>query len=63
MKSINMYQSTGKQFKQARLAAGLTQTQAGKLINRHYRTVQRWEANELEVPPEVLELFLIKIKG
>lgn len=44
---------------QARQRAGLTQTQAAKLLGAGLRTWQQWEAGDRRVPASALELWLI----
>ncbi len=44
----------------ARLAAGLTQTQAGELVGGTLRSWQNWEAGERSMHPGLWELFAIK---
>jgi len=45
-------------FRNARLAAGLTQTEAAALIYSRWRTVQDWEAGIYPVDPARYRLFL-----
>lgn len=52
---------TTDQIKQARKEAGLTQTQAGKLVNRALSTWQAYEGGTLDFPPELWEIFLIRL--
>ena len=40
-----------------RVAAGLTQEQAGALIHAKRRTWQEWESGRRNMPPAKLELF------
>lgn len=56
-----MRSPTPKQIKQARLSAGLTQTQAADLIYKKLRTWQQWEAGHREMDPALFELFELKI--
>ena len=44
----------------ARLAAGLTQTDAARLIHITCRNWQKWESGENKMHPAFFELFLIK---
>lgn len=46
----------------ARQDAGLTQTEAAKLIYSTLRTWQDWEAAKARMHPGLWELFLIKTK-
>lgn len=48
------------EIKEARQAAGLTQTQAAKLVHVVLSSWQRWEAGERKMHPAYWELFLIK---
>lgn len=48
------------EIKKARTAAGLTQTQAAKLVHVVLSSWQRWEAGERKMHPAYWELFLIK---
>lgn len=48
------------QIRQARNAAGLTQTEAAELISKGLRTWQQWEAGDRKMDPAFFELFLIK---
>jgi DNA (cytosine-5)-methyltransferase 1 len=49
-----------KEIKKARQQAGLTQQQAGNLLNVHIRTWQKWEYGERKMSPAMWELFRIK---
>lgn len=51
---------TPQQIKETRLNAGLTQTQAAKLIHCGLRTWQQWEAGDRSIHLAMWELFLIK---
>ena len=52
------------EIKEARVAAGLTQAQAGALVGApSRRTWQDWEAGRRNMPASKWELFKIKIKG
>lgn len=46
----------------ARVAAGLTQTEAGKLVHGTLRTWQNWEAGSRVMGAGIWELFCIKVK-
>lgn len=63
-----MTHPTPHDIKAVRLAAGLTQTQAGALINASRRTWQNWEAPEnlpshRKMPIAKWRLFCIELKG
>lgn len=51
---------TPEQIVQARLAAGLTQKEAGAIIYSTRRTWQDWELGARRMHPALFELFLIK---
>ncbi|MFZ4504585.1 MAG: helix-turn-helix domain-containing protein [Methylovulum sp.] len=51
---------TPEEIKQARKEAGLTQTQAGKLIHKSCRAWQQYEKGDREMDLAYWELFLIK---
>lgn len=51
---------TPVEVKAARLAAGLTQTQAAALVYKTLSGWQRWEQGERDMDPALWELFLIK---
>lgn len=55
-----MVSPTPLQIKQARKDAGLTQTNAAKLIYAECRTWQHWEKGDRAMHPAIFELFLIK---
>ena len=44
----------------ARLAAGLTQTEAGALVYSGYQTWQQWEHGKRRMHPATWELFQLK---
>jgi len=44
----------------ARKAAGLTQTQAAKLVHAACRSWQQWEAGDRKMHPAFYHLFLIR---
>ena len=52
-----------KEIKQARSALGLTQAQAGALIDASARAWRSWEADFRVMPPAKWELFQLKTKG
>jgi DNA-binding transcriptional regulator YiaG len=49
-----------EQIKEARLEAGLTQTQAGALLHTTVRVWQQWEAGDRAMHPAFWELFCLK---
>jgi DNA-binding transcriptional regulator YiaG len=51
---------TPEQIKQARVASGLTQADAGELIYCSMRLWQQWESGESIMHPALYELFMIK---
>jgi len=51
---------TPKEIKQARLKAGLTQTEAGALVHVALRTWQQWEHGDFKMSCGLWELFNIK---
>ena len=51
---------TPAQIRQAREAAGLTQTAAGQLVHSTCRVWQQWEAGDRRMHPAFFELFVIK---
>lgn len=64
--NTEMNRPTPEQIKQARTDAGLTQTQAAKLIYKGLRTWQGWETVEGEkghrkMDPAFWELFNMKV--
>lgn len=44
----------------ARMAAGLTQTEAGEVVHASLRTWQQWEAGDRKMHPGLFELFKLK---
>jgi transcriptional regulator with XRE-family HTH domain len=50
---------TPEDLRTARLAAGLTQRQAGELIHSA-RSWEAWESGRFNMHPALLELFLLK---
>jgi len=53
---------TPDEIKQARTQAGLTQTEAGRLVHAALRTWQQWEYGEAQMNLAIWELFNIKVK-
>jgi DNA-binding XRE family transcriptional regulator len=51
---------TPEAVKAARIAAGLTQEQAGAAVGVARRTWQDWERGQRRMPPGLFELFAIK---
>lgn len=51
-----------EEVKSARLAAGLTQEQAGSIVGAARRTWQDWERGQRRMSPGLFELFNIKTK-
>jgi putative transcriptional regulator len=49
------------EIKLAREAAGLTQTQAARLIYSGLRTWQQWEAGTRRMHPAMIEIFRLKV--
>ena len=56
-----MRQPTPSEVRKAREAAGLTQSQAAKLLHSSTRAWQMWEAGDRAMHPAFYELFLIKV--
>lgn len=54
---------TPKEITEARVKAGLTQTEAGELVYSTWRTWQRWEAGDRRMHPAFWELFRLKLRG
>jgi DNA-binding XRE family transcriptional regulator len=52
-----------KEITVARVKAGLTQTEAGKLIHASLRTWQQWEAGDRRMHPAFWELFKLKLRA
>lgn len=44
----------------ARIAAGLTQTEAAQAVRASLRGWQQWEAGDRAMPPGLFELFMLK---
>ena len=53
---------TPEAIKDIRVALGLTQTDAARLIHQTCRNWQKWESGESRMHPAFFELFLIKAK-
>lgn len=53
---------TPAQIKAARIAANLTQEQAGARVHAALRTWQQWEGDDRAMPLAAWELFQLKIK-
>lgn len=47
-------------IRDARIVAGLTQTEAAQIVRVSLRTWQRWEAGDRSMPPGLFELFMLK---
>ena len=47
-------------IRKARLAAGLTQTEAALKVRASLRGWQQWEAGDRTMPPGLFELFMLK---
>ncbi|WP_026485281.1 helix-turn-helix domain-containing protein [Alcaligenes phenolicus] len=47
-------------IRNARIAAGLTQTEAAQLVRASLRAWQQWEAGDRSMPPGLFELFMLK---
>lgn len=52
---------SAEEVRQAREAAGLTQTAAANLIYRSMRNWQQWERAERQMDPALWELFNLKV--
>lgn len=61
MKKNAFYSPTPQEWKELRLAYGLTQSQAGDLVSSALRTVQGWESGSRKIPPMAWELFKLKL--
>ncbi|EAA3799304.1 XRE family transcriptional regulator [Salmonella enterica subsp. enterica] len=46
--------------REARIAAGLTQTKAAQTVQASLRAWQQWEAGDRTMPPGLFELFMLK---
>lgn len=47
-------------IRDARIAAGLTQTEAAQTVRASLRGWQQWEAGDRAMPPGLFELFMLK---
>ena len=47
-------------IRQARTAAGFTQTEAARTVRGSLRGWQQWEAGDRAMPPGLFELFMLK---
>lgn len=47
-------------IRKARLAVGLTQTEAAHVVQASLRGWQQWEAGDRAMPPGLFELFMLK---
>ena len=47
-------------IREARLAAGVTQTEAAQTVRASLRGWQQWEAGDRAMPPGLFELFMLK---
>jgi DNA-binding transcriptional regulator YiaG len=56
-----MKHPTPEQIRSARHNAGLTQTQAAKLVYSTERAWQFWEAGDRSMHPAIWELFNLKV--
>lgn len=54
---------TKEEVKAARLKAGLTQDEAGKLVGCGWKYWQQWEYGKRTMRDPIWELFLIKTKS
>ena len=52
-----------EEIRDAREAAGLSQTAAGALVHTTCRTWQQWEAGDRRMHPAFFELFSIKVSA
>lgn len=55
-----MTSPTPEQIRQARQSAGLTQSEAAKVVYATTRTWERWEAGDRKMSPATYEFFLIR---
>ena len=53
---------TPEEFKQARIALGLSQAKLAKILERNVRTIQRYESGDWVVSKEV-QALISKLKG
>lgn len=49
-------------IRRARLAAGLTQTEAAQVVRASLRGWQQWEAGDRAMPAGLFELFMLKTR-
>lgn len=47
-------------IREARLVAGVTQTEAARTVRASLRGWQQWEAGDRAMPPGLFELFMLK---
>lgn len=47
-------------IREARIVAGLTQTEAAHTVRASLRAWQQWEADDRAMPPGLFELFMLK---
>ncbi len=52
---------TPDKIRAARIGAGLTQEEAGKLVHVSRKGWQKWELGERHMPPGIWDLFLNKV--
>lgn len=57
-----MTNTTPDNIRSARLAAGLSQAEAGELILSSKRTWENWEQGRVKMHPGLFDYFLIKTK-
>lgn len=63
MEMFDLENKSPEKIRAARLALGLTQKQAAAIVHsHHFKSWQRWENGEREMPLSTWELFLIKTK-
>ena len=53
---------TPEEIRAARMAAGLSQTAAARIVHASLRSWQQWEAGDNRMHPGLFELFQIKTK-
>ncbi|WP_323012353.1 XRE family transcriptional regulator [Castellaniella sp.] len=49
-------------IRDARIVAGLTQTEAAQIVRVSLRAWQRWEAGDRSMPSGLFELFMLKTR-
>lgn len=59
---MKMISPSPVEVKQARAAAGLTQTEASQLVHAGLRSWMQWEAGDRAMHPAFWELFLLKAR-